>query len=280
MADANPPVKLLVADVDGTLLDPNKQLTERVRQSVLKVKDAGVLFTIISARPPRGTHFLIEALDITEPFACFNGAIISSPRYDMLAEIFLDEQIAQQVSKTILAHGMDLWMFHGSEWYATKPDGPHTPGHIKLLERTPLLLEPGIVSYKHVNKLVGVSDDWDLVKRCQTDVIEQCGDRISATRSSNYYLDVTDAKANKGHAVVQLAEMMRVPLENVASIGDMPTDMLMFVKTGLSIAMGNGSDEVKKASTFNTTSNAEDGFAKAMEEIILPRIAKPAGAQR
>lgn len=280
MADANAPVKLLVADVDGTLLDPNKQLTEAVRQSVLKVKEAGVLFTIISARPPRGTHFLIEALDITEPFACFNGAIISSPRYDMLAEIFLDEQTARQVAKTILVHGMDLWMFHGSEWYATKPDGPHTPGHIKLLERTPLLLEPDIVSYKHVNKLVGVSDDWDLVKRCQADVMAQCGDRISATRSSDYYLDVTDAKANKGHAVLQLAEMMRVPLENVASIGDMPTDMLMFAKTGLSIAMGNGSDEVKKAATFTTTSNAEDGFAKAMKEIILPRIADPAGVQR
>ena len=279
MGEPSSVVKLLVADVDGTLLDPQKQLTERVRQSVLKVKEAGVLFSIISARPPRGTHFLIESLDITEPFACFNGAIISSPRYDMLSEIFVEPAIAQQVAKTILAHGMDLWMFHGSEWYATKPDGPHTPGHIKLLERTPLLLDPNIVSYSRVNKLVGVSDDWDLVKRCQADVIAQCGDRISATRSSNYYLDVTDAKANKGHAVTQLAEIMRIPLENVASIGDMPTDMLMFAKTGLSIAMGNGADEVQAAASFTTTSNAEDGFAKAMEDFILPRIAKSTGVQ-
>jgi hypothetical protein len=60
----------------------------------------------------------------------------------------------------------------------------------------------------------------------------------------------------------------------------MPTDMLMFAKTGLSIAMGNGSDEVKAAAKFTTTSNAEDGFAKAMEDFILPRIVKPAGAQR
>ena len=280
MADATSPVKLLVADVDGTLLDPQKQLTERVRQSVLKVKQAGVLFTIISARPPRGTHFLIEALDIAEPFACFNGAIISSPRYDILAHIFLDPEIARQVATIILAHGLDLWMFRGPEWYATKPDGPHTPGHIKLLERTPLLLEPNIVSYSHVNKLVGVSDDWDLVKRCQDAVVAQCGDRISATRSSNYYLDVTDRNANKGHAVVQLAEIMRIPLENVATIGDMPTDVLMFAKTGLSVAMGNAADEVKQAANFTTTSNAEDGFAKAMEDFILPRITNPAGVQR
>ena len=85
MDEPTAPVKLLVADVDGTLLDPQKQLTERVRQSVLRVKEAGVLFTIISARPPRAVQFLIEALEITEPLACFNGALICTPRYEVLS---------------------------------------------------------------------------------------------------------------------------------------------------------------------------------------------------
>ena len=273
-------IKLLVADVDGTLLDPQKQLTEAVRHSVQRVKQEGVLFTIISARPPRAVQFLIEALDITEPIACFNGALICTPQYEILQQILMEARDASHVATTILADGLDLWMFRGAEWWVNRLHGPHQEGHIKALGHEPQHMGENFSMCTEANKLVGVSDDHELVKRCQVDVIAGCGDRISATRSSDYYLDVTHRDANKGNAVEHLAGLMNVPLENVATIGDMPTDMLMFAKSGVSIAMGNGSDEVKRAAKFTTTGNDEDGFAKAMEDIVLPRVAKSAGAQR
>ncbi len=279
MTDPAPAVKLLVADVDGTLLDPEKQLTDRVRDSVLRVKEAGVLFSIISARPPLAVKFLIDALRITEPIACFNGALLCTPSYQLLRQILLPKSDATRVAKTILNHRLDLWMFRGSEWFVTNLSGPHVDGHIKYLNRMPGHLTLDDSFYSHVNKLVGVSDDYEAVKRCEADVIATCGNRISATRSADYYLDVTHRDANKGHAVEELASLMHVPLANVATIGDMPTDVFMFKKSGISIAMGNASDEVKSAAKFSTGSNAEDGFAKAMEEIILPRVAKAAGAQ-
>jgi Cof subfamily protein (haloacid dehalogenase superfamily) len=273
-------VKLLVADIDGTLLDPQKQLTEEVRQSVLRVKEAGVLFSLISARPPKGVKFLIDALQVTEPIACFNGALICTPDYTVLSQLRMHKEDAARVAKVILDHKLDLWLFRGAEWFATRADGPHVEGHVKLLGHPPQLLRPDFEFCSTANKLVGVSDDYDEVKRCEADVIAACGKRISATRSSDYYLDVTDHKANKGHAVIDLATRMSIPLENVATIGDMPTDSLMFAKSGVSIAMGNASDEVKATAQFTTTSNAEDGFARAMEEFILPRAARPTGAQR
>ncbi|ABF41814.1 Cof protein [Candidatus Koribacter versatilis Ellin345] len=277
MSDA--PIKLLVSDVDGTLLDPKKQLTEPVRQAVLRVKQAGLKFTIVSARPPLGTTFLIDALDITEPIACFNGALTCTPQYEILHQILLAADVATQVAQTILEHGLDLWMFRGAEWWVSKLNGPHTEGHIKLMRHEPRYLGEDVTLCARANKLVGVSDDHEAVKRCEKDVIAKCGDRVSATRSSDYYLDVTDHDANKGNAVVQLAKLMDIPLENVATIGDMPTDMFMFAKSGMSIAMGNASDEVKAAATFTTTSNAEGGYVKAMDEIVLPRVAQRAGAQ-
>jgi hypothetical protein len=277
MADSTAPVKLLVADIDGTLLDPQKQLTDKVRQSVLRVKEAGVLFSVISARPPRAVKFLIDALQITEPIACFNGALICTPAYEVLAQILMEKEDAARVAKVILDHKLDLWLFRGAEWFVTRPNGPHVAGHVKALGHEPSLLRPDFEACSQANKLVGVSDDYDEVKRCEADVIAACGSRVSATRSSDYYLDVTDHNANKGHAVIDLAARMNVPLENVATIGDMPTDSLMFAQSGVSIAMGNASDEVKATAKFTTTSNAEDGFARAMEEFILPRVAKPTG---
>jgi Cof subfamily protein (haloacid dehalogenase superfamily) len=280
MDEPTAPVKLLVADVDGTLLDPEKQLTERVRQSVLRVKEAGVLFTIISARPPRAVQFLIDALEITEPLACFNGALICTPRYEVLSETLLEKDDASHVATMILDHGLDLWIFRGAEWFVSRLNGPHVEGHVKALGHGPRYLGPDYTMCRQANKLVGVSDNYAEVKRCEAEVLATCGPRISATRSADYYLDVTHRDANKGRAVEVLAAMLKVPLENVATIGDMPTDALMFAKTGISIAMGNASDEVKAAAKFKTTNNSEDGFAHAMEEIVLPRVAKAAGAQR
>jgi Cof subfamily protein (haloacid dehalogenase superfamily) len=277
MNDSLAPVKLLVADVDGTLLDPQKQLTERVRQSVLRVKEAGVLFSIISARPPRAVKFLIDALQIAEPIACFNGALICTPTYETLQQILIETDDASHVATMILEHGLDLWMFRGAEWFVSRLEAPHVEGHIKYLDRFPRYLGQDYTMCTKANKLVGVSDNYELVKKCEAAVIAACGSRVSATRSADYYLDVTHRDANKGHAVEQLADMMHVPLENVATIGDMPTDMLMFAKSGVSIAMGNASDEVKASAKFVTRSNTEDGFAHAMEEIILPHAPKAVG---
>lgn len=275
----DPAIKLLVADIDGTLLDPEKQLTDAVRRSVRKVMDAGVLFSIISARPPKGTKFLIDALQITEPIACFNGALICTPAYEILSQLLMTADDATRVGNLILDHGLDLWMFRGAEWYVSHLNGPHVDGHIKLLGEFPQYLGRDTTLCQTANKLVGVSDDHAAIRRCQDDVLAACGDRVSATRSSDHYVDVTHRDANKGSAVVKLAELMKVPLENVATIGDMPTDMLMFAKSGISIAMGNASDEVKAAAKFITTSNTEDGFAKAMEDVVLPRISRSAGVE-
>ncbi|MGZ7093584.1 MAG: HAD hydrolase family protein, partial [Candidatus Angelobacter sp.] len=96
-----------------------------------------------------------------------------------------------------------------------------------------------------------------------------CCVAISATRSSDYYLDVTHADANKGTVILMLSKMLNIPTEQIATIGDMPTDALMFRKSGVSIAMGNATDEVKAHATYVTRSNREDGFAYAIEHFIL-----------
>ena len=105
--------------------------------------------------------------------------------------------------------------------------------------------------------------------------------RRSARRSpprgrSRYYLDVTHPTANKGTVIERLARYLKIPLEAIATIGDQPTDVLMFKRSGLSIAMGNASEDVQRQATHVTTSHDDEGFANAVDQFILPR-AKPAG---
>src|SRR6201986_5502268 len=120
-----------------------------------------------------------------------------------------------------------------------------------------------------VAKLVGVSDDLDAVARASGAAHDTFGDHVTAARSQPYYLDVTHPDANKGAVAQYLSRLYEIPAESIATIGDMPNDVLMFAHSGLSIAMGNASPEVQHAARRVTTSNQDEGFANAVDRFIL-----------
>jgi len=117
-------------------------------------------------------------------------------------------------------------------------------------------------------KIVGSSRDFELLVRCEAAMHEALGDQAFAVRSQDYYLDITPPGRDKGTFVTAMAQRLGIPLDAVATIGDMHNDVAMFKVSGLSIAMGNASDEVKSFASRVTTSNEEDGFANAMELIL------------
>jgi hydroxymethylpyrimidine pyrophosphatase-like HAD family hydrolase len=118
-------------------------------------------------------------------------------------------------------------------------------------------------------KIVGISDDLDLVAACERTAQNILGKKASAARSQLYYLDVTHPRANKGTVVETLSKLLNIPPAQIATMGDMPNDVLIFRKSGFSIAMGNASDEVKAQASAVTDSNENDGFAKAVRKFIL-----------
>ena len=101
------------------------------------------------------------------------------------------------------------------------------------------------------------------------------GPQVSAARSQPYYLDVTHPDANKGTVVRRLAGFLSIPPAEIATIGDMPNDVLLFAKSGLSIAMGNASPEVQHSAHYVTTSYEDEGFANAVERFILSEKERP-----
>jgi len=267
----NRKITLVISDVDGTLLDDKKELTPGAPAAVQRLYAAGIRFTIASARPPRMVRKLIDALKVHEPFACFNGAVIVGPDEKIREEFPMAPADAQFVADWIRQRGFDLWVWTNTDWLSTSPAGPHVDHHQREMGRPPTPLTTQKISELDVLKLVGVSDNHDALAAAEKELAAMGKKTISATRSSPYYLDVTAAEANKGSVVLSLSRLLGIPASEIATIGDMSTDVLMFKKSGTSIAMGNAFDDVKAQATFVTKSNEEDGFAYAMDTFVTGR---------
>ena len=262
-------VRLVVADVDGTLVTPDKVLTPRARAVVRTITEAGIAFTITSGRPPLGMKTLIDDLDLRDPVAAFNGGLVVRPDLSIIREHLVTRQAAESVIDILTKHKLDVWVYGDNDWYVRSRHGPHVDREEWTVKFSPTVVSTYEGLLNRVVKIVGVSDDDQAITRCGTEVQRQFGQHVSAALSQPYYLDVTHPKANKGEVVSALSALLAIPSAQIATIGDMPNDVLMFKQSGLSIAMGNASLEVQRAATSVTASNTEEGFARAMERFVL-----------
>jgi Cof subfamily protein (haloacid dehalogenase superfamily) len=264
-------IKLLLADVDGTLVTPDKVLTDRAIDAVRRVGEAGILFAVTSGRPPKGMSMLVEPLKITTPIAGFNGGIMVNPDMSVIEQRTIPDDLVVPVTELNTSFGLDTWVYRGADWYILDPKGPHVARETATVRFEPTVVDSYAGLTSDVVKLVGVSDDLDAVARASLAAHDKFGDHVTAARSQPYYLDVTHPDANKGAVAQYLAKRFSISTDSIATIGDMPNDVLMFAHSGLSIAMGNASLEVQHSARRVTTSNADEGFANAVERFILPR---------
>lgn len=262
-------ISLVLADVDGTLVNEQKVLTKRAQAAVQSLRDAGIRFAITSGRPPQGMAMLFDPLQIDTPIAGFNGGLFVKRDLSIIEQKTIPSDVARKAIDLIREHHLDAWIYSGNDWLITNPDAPHVAREAWTVKFQPKVVEDIEKDLAHVVKIVGVSDDFDLVKRCEADAQAAFGEHATARRSQPYYLDVTNKDANKGAVLDHLSRVLQVPATEIATIGDQPNDVLMFVKSGFSIAMGNASDEVKSQANATTDSFNNEGFAKAIERFIL-----------
>ena len=264
-------ISLVLADVDGTLVTEDKVLTQRAGAAVKALKTAGIAFAITSGRPPRGMAMLIDPLGLRTPVAAFNGGVFVTPDMSVIEERVLPADVARRAVETISGNRMDVWIYSGRDWLVRDPQAPHVAREQWTVKFAPTVVGDFAAVMASAVKIVGVSDDHDLVARCEQEVQAALGAAVSAARSQPYYLDVTHPDANKGAVVAMLSKLLSIPDAEIATIGDMPNDVLMFQKSGLSIAMGNASRDVQAQADLVTASYEDEGFAKAIERFVLHR---------
>jgi Cof subfamily protein (haloacid dehalogenase superfamily) len=263
-------IRLLLSDVDGTLVTGDKRLTEETKAAARELHDANIILAITSSRPPRGMRMLIEPLELQGAIGGFNGGVMANPDLSVIEKHPLDPQIAREALALILGQGLDAWLFTDDEWLIRDQTAPYVDREIRTLQFEPRKVASfAAADIARAVKIVGVSKDFGLMSAGEKETQSRLGERVNAARSQPYYLDVTHPQANKGTVVETLSRLLNIPPAQIVTMGDMPNDVLMFRKSGFSIAMGNASDEVKAQASAVTDSNENEGFAKAVRKFVL-----------
>jgi HAD superfamily hydrolase (TIGR01484 family) len=173
---------------------------------------------------------------------------------------------------------VDIWVFACDRWLASNAKGAYVDLEARTIAAQPTIVERFDDHVDAIAKIVGVSAEFDRLAACAPIAHRMLAGRASIARSQPYYLDITPAGVDKGVFVTDLAGRLGIPAEEIVTIGDMENDIPMFRKSGFSIAMGNASPEVKRLAHATTLSNDDDGFAAAVDELILPRVRPVSGS--
>jgi Cof subfamily protein (haloacid dehalogenase superfamily) len=261
-------IALVISDVDGTLLSEDKSITEGTISAVQRLRDADIGFTITSSRPTVGMRFLVEPLQITLPIGAFNGSAIIDPKMNPIEHQLIPAAIARRSLELLGEIGVDIWLFTNDQWLTRNGDGEFV-----ALERRAIKAEPRVISdftpyLGDACKIVGSTSNAARLMRCEKTIQDAFGAEVTAARSQHFYLDITPPGSDKGTFVQAMARRLGIARDAIATIGDMPNDLAMFAASGLSFAMGNASDEVKRHAMRVTASIEEDGFAKAITTIL------------
>jgi len=265
-------LKLVISDVDGTLVDGHKQLTDATVAAVGRLEAAGVPFSLISARPPSGLRWIAERLGLTGYTAAFNGGTLLDGDGRVVERKVMAEDAVRTSFRIAEGSGATPWVFAGGVWHCATTDNPHVDHEIKSANQQPTVCQDMEKLFGDVDKLTWVSDDEPLLRDLTQRMRDAIGEGATIGQSQTYYLDLTHPGANKGAGVSTLAARAGVTLDEVAVLGDQANDLPMFAKVPLSVVMGQAPADVRAKARHTSTSNDEDGVAHAIDTILLPLV--------
>ncbi len=260
-------IGLFISDIDGTLVDHDKALSDATVEAIARLTDAGIAASLISARPISGMMWIVEKLRLKGPFAAFNGGTLFDAKGAIVNAAHLDDDLSDDIL-TLIGTRCEAWLFTGGQWYAQDGSTLHSDHERKAASQEPDVRHDLRPLAKAVDKLVAVSDDSDLLDTIEREAHARFEGRANIVRSQTYYLDFTAPTANKGDGVAALAHSFGVDLAHVAVAGDMYNDLPMFERAGYAIAMGQAPDKVREAADMVSISNDEDGVAHAIDRML------------
>ena len=252
--------KLLVLDVDGTLLNDKKEITPRTHAALLKAQQMGVHVVLASGRPTNGVQPLAEALELNHYggfILSYNGGqIINAQTGELMFEKRIDPAMIPYLNRKAKENGFAIFTYHKDYILTDSPENKHVQEEAELnkmriigVENFPEAVDFApckcILTSDDENNLVGLENHW---KKRLDGVLE-------AFRSEDYFLEVAPHFINKGNTLAVLMEMLNITTEEVVAIGDGVADVSMLQLAGTGVAMGNARDSVKACADFTTLPN-------------------------
>jgi Cof subfamily protein (haloacid dehalogenase superfamily) len=279
--------RLVVSDIDGTLLDSQGTLTAETRQAVIAVERAGICFALATARRWTGAQSVAQALGLPIPVIVYDGIQTRQfPSGEILHEQHLDAGKAGKAALVMVEHHLQPILQYGDHHgerlvVGLLPDGHLHPNHAAhylsnfadQVEEVPLpdIAHPSpnplrLVAFGPQDRLLGAA----------AEIAElECGWQILPNGSYGAAeLSVFVPSASKGSATAALCRNLGISRDEVLAIGDGPNDVSLLLAAGFGVAMANGSQEVKAIAKAIVPSNQEDGVAVAIARYVFQRPAE------
>lgn len=269
--------KLLVLDVDGTLLNDAKEISKRTLAALLKIQQMGVRIVLASGRPTYGLLPLAKSLELGNYggfILSYNGCqIINAQNGEILFERRINPEMLPYLEKKARKNGFAIFTYHDDTLITDSPDNEYIKNeallnNLKIIKEdefsTAIDFAPCkcmLVSDKE-KALIGLEQHWE----------KRLAGTLDAFRSEPYFLEVVPCGVNKANTLGALLEHLGVTREEVIAVGDGVCDVTMLQLAGMGVAMGHSQDSVKVCADYVTASNEEDGVALAVEKLILAEV--------
>ena len=269
--------KLLVLDVDGTLLNEDKNISKRTLSALLKVQQMGVRIVLASGRPTYGLMPIAKALELGLYggfILSYNGCqIIDARNGQVLFERRINPEMLPYIEKKAAKNNFALFTYHDDTLLTSQPDNVHVReeaalNNLKIIEESEFSTAIDFAPCK----CMLVSDDEEALVNLESHWKKRLDGVLDVFRSENYFLEVVPCSIDKANTLSVLLEQLEVKRDEVMAIGDGVCDVAMIQLAGMGIAMGNSVDSVKICADYITDTNENDGLAQAVEKLILADI--------
>jgi len=269
--------KLLVLDVDGTLLNNAKEISKRTRAALLKVQQMGIRIVLASGRPTFGLIPLAKMLELDNYggfIVSYNGCqIIKAENGEILFERRINPEILPYLEKKARKNGFAIFTYHDDTLLTDNQDSPHILQEAQLNNLKIIKEEEFSTAIDFAPcKCMLVSDDEQALVDLETHWKKRMAGTLDAFRSEPYFLEVVPCGIDKANTLGFLMEHLNVQRDEVIAIGDGICDVTMLQLAGIGIAMGHSLDSVKVCADYVTASNDDDGVAQAVEKLILAEV--------
>lgn len=269
--------KLLVLDVDGTLLNDAKEITKRTLSALLKIQQMGVRVVLASGRPSYGLMKVAKTLELGNYggfILSYNGCqIINVQNGEILFERRINPEMLPYLEKKARKNGFALFTYHDNLILTNNSDDEHVLDEAELNDLVVIEEEEFSTAIDFAPcKCMLVSDDEAALVALEEHWKKRLSGVLDVFRSEPFFLEVVPCSVDKANTLGALLEHLGVKREEVMAIGDGTCDVAMLQLAGMGVAMGQAPDSVKACADYITASNEEDGVAAAVEKMILAEV--------
>ncbi len=263
-------IKLIVTDVDGTLLDNDSMLPDLNKQAIIDCKKHGIGVILATGKSIAAIKNLIKILELELPQITLNGAVVIDIKNDdckILKAEKLQKHYFYDVLKTIKEKNYKplIALANGNILY-----DEYDPNFIVFDKvNEPTFKVEKLESEEYAKDCVSISVAIKETDPLDSFLRRKYEPKLQIVRSGEYFFDILSPDANKGKALQFICTKLKINSNDVAVIGDSPNDLSMFKFAGLRVAVKNSFEEVLKKADYITEENYKCGFAKAIYKYVL-----------